>query len=178
LIPVPDKHLGGRRLVPALAIFLLSFLALQLGWHEARGTRLERWVIDYATVRTGVLLINTLTPQAAAVAEGASILAPDGGINVRNGCEGTEVLFLLLAALLAYPFSWRLRLVGAVVGAAYVFIINQARLLVLFYAIRNDRLLFSELHGVVAPLVLILCTLLFFVALLSWDRPRRMDCSG
>jgi exosortase/archaeosortase family protein len=125
-----------------------------------------------------VALINTLTPQVAAAARGPSILASDGGINVRNGCEGTEILFLLVAALLAYPFSWRLRLVGAVAGAAYVFLINQVRLLALFYSIRSDRALFNQLHGVIAPLVLILCTLAFFIALRSWDRHPRTDARG
>jgi exosortase/archaeosortase family protein len=167
-----------RPLWQSLAIFLLSFFVLQFGWNQARGTRLEHWVIDCATVRTSVALINTLTPKAAAVARGPSILAPDGGINVRNGCEGTEVLFLLVAALLAYPFSWRLRLVGTVAGAAYVFLVNQLRLLALFYSIRNDRFIFNQLHGLIAPFLLIACTLLFFVALRSWDRRLREDASG
>jgi exosortase family protein XrtM len=152
----------------------LSFFGLQLGWSLARGTSLERWIIDFATVRTSVTLINTLTPQAAAAARGPSILSADGGINVRNGCEGTELLFLLVAALLAYPFSWRMRLFGVVAGAAYVFLINQARLLALFYSIRNNPALFNQLHGVIAPLVLIVCMLVFFIALRNWEqRPRR-----
>jgi exosortase/archaeosortase family protein len=159
-----------RPLWRSLAIFLLSFAALQFGWEQARGTRLEHWVIDYATVRTSVALINTLTPQAAAVARGPRVAAPEGGINVRNGCEGTEVFFLLLAALLAYPFRWQERLVGAVAGAAFVFLINQARLLALFYSFRNDPALFNQLHGVIAPGVLVLCTLLFFTALQGWNR--------
>jgi exosortase/archaeosortase family protein len=161
-----------------LAIFLLGFFVLQLGWNQARGTRLEHWVIDCATVRTSVALINTLTPRVSAVAHGPSILAPDGGINVRNGCEGTEVLFLLIAALLAYPFSWRVRAVGAVAGAGYVFLINQVRLLALFYSIRSDRGLFNQLHGVIAPLALILCTLMFFLVLRIWDQRLRAGVRG
>lgn len=178
MIPIPDKRPTARRLWPSLAIFLLTFFALQLGWSRARGTALEYWVIDSATVLTTVALINTFTPQAAAVARGPSILAPDGGINVRNGCEGTEVLFLLMAALAAYPFSWRRRMVGIVAGTAYVFVINQLRLLSLFYAIRDDRPLFDQLHGVVAPLALILLTLLFFVALRGWDLSRQGKAGG
>jgi exosortase/archaeosortase family protein len=162
----------------SLAIFLLCFFGLQLGWSLARGTRLEHWVVDCATVRTSVALINTLTPRAAAVASGPSVVALGGRINVRNGCEGTEVLFLLLAALLAYPFSWRLRAVGAVAGAAFVFLINQARLLALFYSIRNDRALFDQLHGVIAPGALVLATLLFFAALQRWERRSRVTPGG
>jgi exosortase/archaeosortase family protein len=158
-----------------VAIFLVSFFVLQLAWTQARGTFLERWIIDYATVRTSVAVVNVLTPRTDAVAQGASILAAGGGVTVRNGCEGTEVLFLLVAALLSYPFTWGTRLAGAAAGVLYVFLINQVRLVALFYAVRNDSLLFGPLHGVVAPLVLILCTLLFFVALRSWDQARRRE---
>jgi exosortase/archaeosortase family protein len=174
LIPVSDKH-AARPLWGSVVIFLASFFVLQLGWTQARGTFLERWVIDYATVRTSVAVVNALTPQADAVALGASILSPGGGVTVRNGCEGTEVLFLLIAAILCYPFSWGMRLAGAVAGLLFVFVINQVRLVALFYAVRTDSPLFGPLHGVVAPLVLILCTLIFFVALISWGQARRRE---
>ena len=177
-MPTSYKHPTVRPFWQALAVFPLSFFALQLAWNQARGTRLEHWIIDCATVRTSVALINRLTPQAAAVARGPSILAPDGGINVRNGCEGTEILFLLMAALVAYPFSWRMRLAGMAAGAVYVFLINQVRLLALFYSLRNDRTLFDQLHGTVAPLLLILCTLIFFVALRNWSLRPRADTRG
>lgn len=173
MIPIPDKHRGTRPLWLAATIFLASFVVLQLGWSQARGTDLERWVIDGATVRTGVAIVNALTPQAAAEAHGASILAPGGGISVRNGCEGTEVLFLLFAALAAYPFSWVVRIAGVLAGTLYVFVINQLRLVALFYAFRHNQVLFGQLHSVVAPLVLILCTLMFFIALRTWDQARR-----
>lgn len=178
LIRGSDKRARARPLWQSLAIFLLSCFALQLGWSQARGTRLERWVIDGLTVHTGTALINTLTPQVAAVARGASILAPGGGITVRNGCEGTEILFLLVAALLAYPFSHRMRLAGMIAGTAYVFLINQLRLLALFYSFRTDRVLFEQFHGLIAPLLLIACTLIFFVVLRSWDARLSTAISG
>ena len=161
---------ASRPMWQLLTIFLLSFAALQWGWTLQRGSQLESWVVEGATVHTSVALINVLTPRAGAMAQGYSVWARAGGINVRRGCDGTEVWFLLLAALLAYPFSPKLRLVGAVAGAAYVFVINQMRLLALFYSIRNDRALFGEIHGLIAPLVLVACTLAFFIALLYWDR--------
>lgn len=158
-----------RPLWRSLAIFALSFFALQFGWSQARGTRLERWVIDGATVQTSVALVNVLTPQVAATARGPNVWAAGGGINVRNGCEGTEVLFLLLAGLLAHPFSWRARVLGLLGGSALIFLANQARLLALFYSVRNDPALFAYLHGLVTPLLLVACTLGFFIALLGWD---------
>lgn len=142
-------------------VFLLALLALQAGWSALRGSAAERAVIDQATVGTAVALVRRLTPEVDAQARGARIQAPGGGINVLNGCEGTEVLFLLWAALLAAPLSWRWRLQGALLGLVWVFALNQLRLLALFYSYRDNREVFNLLHGLVAPGVLVAATLLF-----------------
>ena len=72
--------------------------------------------------------------------------------------------------LLAYPFTWRTRLFGLLAGTAWVFALNQARVLGLFYAFRDDPVLFGHLHGLVTPLLLILGVLVFFFGVLQWDR--------
>jgi len=153
-------------------VFLLLWVLLQCGWQVARGTALERWIIDGMTVKTSVLLINLLTPRVVARASAASIAAAGGGITIRSGCEGTELLFPVLAALWVCRFSLRARLVGTVVATALVFVLNQLRLLALFYSYRDDPLLFGRLHGLVTPLALVLCLLGFFVLLLRWDNCR------
>lgn len=151
------------------ARFLLVLVVLQFAWSQARGTALERAVIDHATVGTAVGLIRMLDPQLPVVAQGARISAPGGGVNVLNGCEGTEVLFLLLAALVAAPLSLRARALGVLLGTVWVFALNQLRVVALFFSFRSDRALFDQLHGLVAPLLLIVLVLAFFVLLLQWD---------
>ena len=155
-------------------VFLAALALLQSGWSALRGTAAERAVIDQATVGTTVALVRQITPEVAAQARGARIQAPGGGINVLNGCEGTEVLFLLWAALLAAPLSWRWRLQGAVLGAVWVFALNQLRLLALFYSHRDDRALFNLLHGLVAPGVLVAATVLFVM----WVYRRHDQAQG
>jgi exosortase/archaeosortase family protein len=152
--------------------FLVCFFLLQLLWNCARGTWIEHWVIDRATVRTSASLVNAFTPQQQAVARGSTLVGRDGTITVRRGCEGTETLFLLIAALLAYPLSRPVLLIGLAGGLGLVFALNQVRLLALYYALHRHPLLFGELHGLVMPLMLIAFTAAFFVALLGWDRQR------
>lgn len=155
----------------ALARQLLAFLVLvallQGLWNWARGTMVERLVIDRATVASAVALINLAMPDVRAVAAGSRIRAPGGGLNILNGCEGVEVLFLLFAALAAFPLSGRRRLLGIAIGTLFVFLLNQARILALFYAFRTDKVLFGQLHGTIAPVLLILATVLFFI---FWTR--------
>lgn len=131
---------------------------------------LERWVIDDATVCTSMALSNMMTPQVAPSAPGVSIKSPEGGSSIRNGCGGTEVLFLLIAVLIAYPFVGRVRVLGLASAVAFVFVINQLRLLALFYTLHTNHTLFDQVHGLTAPLLLIACTLLFFVVLMRLNQ--------
>ncbi len=146
-----------------LLIFMVAFIALQWAWGQARGTVVERLVINQATVRPAAFLVNLISPGTSAYADGSRLKAPGGGINILNGCEGTEVLFLLYAALLAAPRAWRARLLGAIAATLYIYLLNQARIVALFFAYRSDAALFDALHGTIAPLLLIACALLFFL---------------
>lgn len=149
--------------------FALVFGLLQYGWSEARDTALERWVVDQATVKPAVWLVNTLTPKVAAIADESRIRATGGGLNIRNGCEGTEVLFILAAAFVAARMRWRTRLVGFFGGLALLFVLNQIRIVVLFYAFRSDHHLFDLLHTTIAPLFMILLVFLYFYVWLHRD---------
>jgi exosortase family protein XrtM len=151
----------GHLLLRALA-FVLIFMALQAAWEAARGSWIERlWVHDL-TVRSATWLINTLTPSVQAAALGARITAPGGGLNVLFGCEGTDVVFMLAAALAVFPLTWRVRALGMVSGLVWVFVLNQARIAALFYAFRANNGWFDLLHNTAAPLLMVALTGLFF----------------
>jgi exosortase/archaeosortase family protein len=147
-----------------LLMFLFVFAALQAAWTSARDTDIERFVIDAITVAPAVVLINAVSPHIGAVAEGSRIRAPGGGINILHGCDGLDVLFLLIAGFVAAPIPWRHRLGGVVMGIALVYVLNQGRILGLFYAHRRDPQLFDLLHGTVLPLLLVAAVALFFLA--------------
>lgn len=145
-----------------VAAFLALFAALQWGYSAQRGGALERLVIDVATVQSAATLIGWLTPEIGAHADGTRIKAQGGGLNVLNGCEGTDVAFLLTAAMLAAPIGWRARLLGLLAGLPLVFVLNQVRVLTLFYTYRGSRDWFDLLHGAIAPLVLVVAVGGFF----------------
>lgn len=152
----------GYSLPLAAALFVGIFAVLQWGWSELRGTAVERWVIDTMTVGNAAKVIATLDPAVGVSASGSRLVAPGGGINVLNGCEGIEVAFLLFSALVVAPLSWRERLLGIAAGTIAIFALNQARIVALFYAFRNDRVLFDTLHGMVTPLLMVVGAALFF----------------
>lgn len=154
----------------SLVIFLGVFAMLQWAWSESRDTWVERLVIHEATVKPAAALVQAITPEANARPVAASIKAPGGGLNILNGCEGTEVMFLLIAAFAAVRMDWRQRLMGLAPGLSLIFALNQARILALFYAFRNERGLFDILHTTVLPAVLIAAVALYFYAALHRSR--------
>ena len=151
-----------RPLLLRCALFVAVFAGLQSLWGAARGTSVDRLWIEQLTVRPAAALVRRLTPGVEARPEGARIAAPGGGLNVRNGCDGTEMLFLLAAAVAVAPLSLRTRAGALASGLLLVLALNQARILVLFYAYRADLALFDLLHTIVAPLVLVALIGAFF----------------
>lgn len=146
-----------------LGLFLVTFFLLQYGWERCRDTAVERLLIDRATVRPAASLINAVWPDQYVQAQGHSLISAQQRINVLNGCEGLEVLFLLIAALAASPLWWRRKVIAIFCGLPVVYLLNQLRIITLWQVqqIRPD--LFGLMHGTVLPLVLIALTLLFFL---------------
>ena len=155
-------------------IFLAVFALLQ-GWYStaARGTWIERMVIDQITVKSAASLIQFFDPSVGVQPVGSRLHAPGGGINVINGCEGIDVMFLMVAAMLVAPIPAKARLVGMVIGILVTLALNQVRVIGLFYAYRMDRGVFDMLHGVVAPMLLIVAVAGYFLLWLSWHVPAQ-----
>jgi exosortase family protein XrtM len=161
-----------RSRLAAAALFAAVFCALQLGWQALGDTVVHRLVVDHATVGVSVVLINTLTPAVHAVGAGTAVHAPGGGLNIVNGCDGTETWFLLCAAFAAASLSWRARALGLAFGTVVVFAVNQVRILALFYANRSDPEMFNLLHAIVGPIVVIVAVACFFYAWMAHHATR------
>ena len=152
--------------------FVLLFALLQLGWQALRGTPLEYFVIHDCTVQPAAYLISLLTPGVHVHAVDFSLRAPGGGLNILNGCEGIEALFLLCAAFAVVPLPWRQRLMGLLLGAGVIFLVNQARILLLFYAYRASHPWFDPLHATITPIAVVLLVSAYFYAwLVHCNRP-------
>jgi exosortase/archaeosortase family protein len=144
--------------------FLAAFAVQQLWWQSVHGTRIERFVVHDLIVRPAAALVNQLTPTVHAEPVGSTLCAPGGGLHILNGCEGTEALFLLVAAFAVVPLTWRWRIGGVLSGVVLVFVTNQARILALFYAYRANHAVFDQLHGTLTPVAVVLIVLGYFYA--------------
>src|SRR3974390_2547311 len=126
---------GARRWIVYIALFLSVFGVLDYGYYITRGTYVERLLVDMLTVRPAAAVINSIIPSAAVRANGNSLLSPFGQINILQGCEGTEAIFLLIAAILPFPARWLSKFGGVAGGVLLVYALNQVRILALFISL-------------------------------------------
>lgn len=144
-------------------LFLALFGSLSLLYHTARGTVVERVLIDVLTVQPSAAVIGFLTPADQVLAQGPRLVSPHGRLSILNGCEGIETMLLLIAAVLAFAAPWRDKIPGVVFGTLLIYTLNQARIVLLYYAFRHDREWFHLLHGYVFPMILVACAGLYFL---------------
>lgn len=163
----PSTAFPIHRAIPFALLFLFIFSSLHFLYSNTRDTLIEDLLIDSVTVAPGVWIINLFTPDVAAQAVGPKIKSSKGSLTVLNGCEGFETIFLLVAAILAYKSSWLNKLKGVLLGTLMIYLLNQVRIVSLFYLFLSDRKLFNLVHGYIGPAIIILIGSLFFMGWIS-----------
>lgn len=158
-------------------IFLSFFGLISLVWSTARGTAVERLVVEQVTVATSARIISIISPLEEIRADGFRLMSPHVRLSVLNGCEGTESIILIAAAILAFPAPWRRKPFGLLLGVIGIFLMNQLRIVGLFYVLRYKPEWFSFMHGYIAPVLIILAGSLVFIFWLNWAGQEKNDAA-
>ncbi len=117
-----------------------------------------------------IVTVSTATLRALgepARALGTQIQAAGFAVDVKNGCNGVEAMLILVAAVLAFPASWRERLLGIAIGVAVIQLLNLVRVVSLFWLGVHRRDIFETFHTAVWQTILILAAVGLF---LLWSR--------
>lgn len=161
-----------------IAFYAMTFMALfvvfQLIYQSFRSTSGDDFLITGMTVKPSASLISWLTPEEGITAQGHRLVSSHVRMSVLNGCEGTEVILLLSAALLAFRMPWQRKLSGVVLGSLLIYAANQVRIVALYYCLRFDRSLFDSLHGYIAPIAVIAVAGLFFFYWTTYARRNEL----
>lgn len=137
-----------RARLPAAAGFPFRAVGLSVGLF---GLLRSAWVEGHL-----VLPLTRFQQTAAEFLAGK----PRAPINVTAECSGADVLALCLAAILAWPSSWRARLSGALGGIALILTLNTIRIGTLGQA-AQDPVFFATLHLQIWPAILVVATSLY-----------------
>lgn len=174
--PAPSGSPSGKAFgLRFIALFLALFAIFSLAWSKTRATPIERLVIDRTTVATSAWIIDRISPEEGVWAEGPRLISPKVRLSVLNGCEGTESILLFAAAVLAFPAPWRKKPAGLLVGLVWVFLLNQVRIVGLFFILRYRPQWFEAVHGTIAPIFIILAGAVVFALWLNWATKANPD---
>lgn len=145
--------------------FLILFLVLLAGGFTLISVN---WVNDHAVepftagvARASGLALNLLGQDVTM--QGTVIRGPRFAVNIRNGCNGIEAMLIFLAAVLAFPASWRSRLIGLALGILAIQIVNLVRVVALFLTGVYFPRLFDSSHTVIWQTIVILFGVLLWI---------------
>jgi exosortase H (IPTLxxWG-CTERM-specific) len=94
--------------------------------------------------------------ETGATALGTIVSSERFALNIAMGCDGIEADALFLAGVLAFPTTWRAKLIGLAFGLPLIQVINVARLVGLYYAGVLLPSVVEEVHVYVAQTIIIL----------------------
>jgi exosortase family protein XrtM len=143
-------------------LFVVFFLALQRLYIATRPYT-ETFINHRCNAAVSAWLAEGLTPGMAVESEGPYLTSERGSVDISKGCEGIEVVVILVAAMLSYPMPWRHRLLGILTGTVLVYVLNLFRIIALFLAACYRREWFDTAHVGVGQTIMILLAVLYFL---------------
>lgn len=97
---------------------------------------------------------------------------PEFLVDVKNGCNGVEAMLILLAAIVAFPASWKSRLSGLAIGSLVIQALNLVRIDSLYLLGLYHPRLFELFHGAIWQIAIVLVAVVYF---LIWSRGVEAD---
>ncbi len=107
------------------------------------------------------LILNVLG-QGTHVTE-VTIQSSGFAIAIRRGCDAVEPTWLLCAAILAFPGSFKHKLAGMLAGMVVLQLLNLVRIVTLYWIGIHFPAFFPSAHLEIWPTVFIIVAILFFV---------------
>jgi exosortase family protein XrtM len=114
-----------------------------------------------------VYVINSISPAEQSYSRDNRISSRHAALEIVRGCDGSGVWFLITAAVLAFPAPWRMRALGILGGVLLVYLLNLARLSVLYFVVARAPDWFLPLHTYFIPTLLIVLVSLYYLAWVS-----------
>lgn len=148
-------------------LFLGTAMLLMELYYSLPTAFIENGIVRFFAVIPAGILLDWLTPGFSVTTTGTHILSPLANLNVLKGCEGSEILLLLYAAVVALGRPLKTTVSGLLLGTTLVFMVNQIRLVSLFFVAAYHKPHFELVHGLLAPLLMVAIVTAFF---LYWNR--------
>jgi archaeosortase B (VPXXXP-CTERM-specific) len=130
------------RFVGLFALYL-ALIAVGYPWLTKRALSAVE-AITAATAMIGTGLLSLVTEEATR--SGSLMQLGTFGVLIIEECTGIFEMLIFMAAVLAYPTSWRDKLLGFAMGIPLLYLFNLARIIVLLWVGRYHNELFEFMH--------------------------------
>lgn len=130
--------------------FFLTFVLLQLGLFGINmlGVVQQHVILPWTALlaRMCVTLVTLFDETAAAAGKVLWNTVTGFGVSIEPGCNGVEACIVLFAAVMAFPSTWRHKLVGLLAGFVAVQALNIVRVISLYYLGQWNTQVFNFAH--------------------------------
>jgi exosortase H (IPTLxxWG-CTERM-specific) len=150
--------------------FAVTYLALMGSFFLLIGLKPVQNVIDLNGLYTkGVVILTSKILEVLTIPstyQGSVIKLPSIALDVRFGCNGLEAVMIYSVAVIAFPASWKDKLMGILGGFLVIQVINILRISSLAYSAIHFKNLFEYIHIYIAQGMMIAVSLgVFFIYL-------------
>ena len=151
--------------------FFFGFLILQAALFGAELTPWgQAWFVTpwtHALAAISADIVKLFDPQVLADGKVLQSLRNGFAVSIEAGCNGVEATIVLVAAMLAFPATWRRKLAGLAIGIVAVQGLNVVRVISLFYLGQWSQDAFEFAHQYVWQALIMLDVLIIW---LLWVR--------
>ena len=96
--------------------------------------------------KASALIVHFFDPSVISYGRVLQSAKTGFGVSIEPGCNGVEATIVLLAAMLAFPSSWKMKLWGIGLGFIAVQFVNLLRVVSLFFIGQWDLKVFEFAH--------------------------------
>ena len=89
-------------------------------------------------------------------------------VSIESGCNGVEATIVLIAAVIAFPATWRQRIAAIVLGFFAIQVANILRIISLFYLGQWNMDWFTWIHLYLWPVLIMIDVLVVFIVYLRY----------
>jgi exosortase family protein XrtM len=157
---------ANKKEIRFFVIFIVLFILLQT-LHFAVRPQVSPFLVHKLTTAVSSKVINFITPGEKTVCQREYVISGNFRLKIDRGCEGVEGIFILIAAILAYPAGIGSRFKGLLGGILIIYCFNIARIVGLYYILKYKPDLFDIMHMYIGQTVIIIIAVLYFIVWLN-----------
>ena len=152
--------------------FVMTFLLILIALFtvEMLNPVQEHVITPFTSLLAHLSAVLILPFDNSVIAYGKVLQFKDSGfaVSIEAGCNGVEATIVLIAAICAFPASWRARLIAISLGFLAIQVLNIVRIISLFYLGNWNLEYFSWIHLYLWPALIMLDVLVVFIVYLRY----------